>query len=150
MTGTVEFGGLHLPPDARRFSPPRREVRALLPAAAPAAAPAATNGTVKITATDSVWVKIYDADNVRLYENEMQPGDSFTVPGDANNPMIVTGRPQVLTVTIDGKPVPPLGTGERSIADVGVSAAALTARPAPAASASPAGSVAREGGAPAQ
>jgi cytoskeletal protein RodZ len=118
--------------------------------AAPAAAPAATNGTVKITATDSVWVKIYDADNVRLYENEMQPGDSFTVPGDANNPMIVTGRPQVLTVTIDGKPVPPLGTGERSIADVGVSAAALMARPAPAANTGTAGSVAREGGAPAQ
>jgi hypothetical protein len=105
---------------------------------------------VKITATDGVWVKIYDADNVRLYENEMQPGDSFTVPGDANNPMIVTGRPQVLTVTIDGKPVPPLGTGERSIADVGVSAAALMARPAPAANTSTAGSIAREGGAPAQ
>lgn len=102
-------------------------------AVAPASPTVAANGTVKITATDSVWVKIYDADNARLYENEMQPGDSFTVPGDANNPMIVTGRPQVLTVTVDGKPVPPLGTGERSIADVGVSAAALAARPAPSA-----------------
>lgn len=87
-------------------------------------------GEVIISAREAAWVKIYDADNMRLYEKEMQPGDRFTVPSDANNPMIVTGRPQVLDVTIGGKPVPALGTGERSIADVGVSAAALLARKA--------------------
>lgn len=38
MTGTVEFGGLHLPPDERRFALLRREMRALLPAADPQAA----------------------------------------------------------------------------------------------------------------
>lgn len=87
-------------------------------------------GEVIIVAREAAWVKIYDADNKRLFEREMQPGDRFTVPADANNPMIVTGRPQVLDVTIGGKPVPALGTGERSIADVGVSAAALLARKA--------------------
>jgi len=86
------------------------------------------SGQVVITARETVWLKIYDAENNRLYENEMKAGESFTVPSDANNPMIVTGRPQVLDVTIGGKPVPPLGTGERSIADVGISAAALLAR----------------------
>jgi cytoskeleton protein RodZ len=100
--------------------------------AAPAAA--APTGNVVISATDTVWVKIYDADDKRLYENEMKAGDSFTVPADANNPMIVTGLPQMLKVTIGGTEVPPLGTGERSISDVGVSAAALLARkPEPAA-----------------
>lgn len=86
------------------------------------------SGQVVITARETVWLKIYDAENNRLYENEMKAGESFTVPKDANNPMIVTGRPQVLDVTIGGKPVPPLGTGERSIADVGISATALLAR----------------------
>lgn len=95
------------------------------PAAASAIDPA---GEVVITAREPAWVKIYDAENKRLYENEMKPGDRYTVPADANNPMIVTGRPQVLDVTIGGKPVPSLGTGERSIADVGVSATALLAR----------------------
>lgn len=90
-------------------------------------------GEVIISAREAVWLKIYDADNKRLYEKEMQPGDRFTVPADANNPMIVTGRPQVLDITVGGKPVPALGTGERSIADVGVSAAALLARKANAA-----------------
>jgi cytoskeleton protein RodZ len=87
-------------------------------------------GAVVITATDKVWVKIYDAENKRLFESEMDAGDKFTVPADANNPMIVTGRPNVLDVTIGGKAVPPLGAPDRTIADVGVSAKALLARQA--------------------
>lgn len=92
--------------------------------------PAVATGPVVLTATDNVWIKVYDADNKRLYEKEMQAGDSFTVPQDANKPMIVTGRPQVLTVTVGGKAVPPLGVADKTIADVEVSAAALSARPA--------------------
>lgn len=92
------------------------------------AAPAATGGAVVLTATDNVWVKIYDADNRRIYENEMKAGDSFTVPQDANKPMIVTGRPQVLKVTVGGKAVLPLGTADKTIADVELGAAALLAR----------------------
>jgi len=97
----------------------------------PASTPAVAGGTVVITATDNVWVKVYDADNKRLYENEMKAGDSFTVPRDANKPMIVTGRPQMLRVTVGGKEVAPLGSPEKTIADVEISAAALLARPAP-------------------
>lgn len=88
----------------------------------------ATTGTVILTATQPVWMKIYDEEGERLYENEMSPGDSFTVPGDANNPQILTGRPDAIEVTIDGQVVPPLGSGERTIADVSVSAEALLAR----------------------
>ena len=86
------------------------------------------SGEVVISAREAVWIRIYDAEDKRLFEKEMQPGEQFTVPANANNPMIVTGRPQVLDVTIGGKPVPALGTGERSITGVGVSAAALLAR----------------------
>lgn len=94
--------------------------------AAPSAA--LTGGAVVITAGELVWVKIYDADKKRLFEAEMKAGDTYTVPAEANNPMIVTGRPQALQVTIGGKPVPPLGEADRTISDVGVSAAALLAR----------------------
>ena len=95
-------------------------------AAGIAAAP--TGGPVVLTATGDVWVKIYDAENKRLYENEMKAGDSFTVPLDANKPMIVTGRPQVLAVTVGGKTVPPLGAADKTVADLEVSAASLLAR----------------------
>lgn len=92
------------------------------------AAVADSAGEVVITATDSVWVKIYDAENKRLFESEMKAGDKFTVPANANNPMIVTGRPNVLNVTVNGNAVPTLGVPDRTIADVGVSAKALLAR----------------------
>jgi cytoskeleton protein RodZ len=104
-------------------------------AAAGATTAPPTGGAVVITADDTVWVKIYDADEKRLFESEMKAGDSYTVPADANGPMIVTGRPQHLKVTVGGKPVPALGEADRTVSDVGVSAAALLARKAPDASA---------------
>ena len=111
------------PTDAEVASPAQKAVT--LPASA---AVVDVTGEVVITATDAVWVKIYDAENKRLFESEMKAGDKFTVPADANNPMIVTGRPNVLEVTVGGKVVPPLGEPDRTIADVGVSAKALLAR----------------------
>ena len=43
-------------------------------------------GTVVLTATEPVWMKIYDAEGERLFENEMAAGETFTVPADANEP----------------------------------------------------------------
>ncbi len=102
--------------------------QAAAPAAAPANAAPNPTGEVTLTAKDVVWIKVYDASRKRLYEAEMKAGDKYIVPKDANNPMIITGRPQTLTVTIDGKEIAPLGTAERTIADVGISAAALAGR----------------------
>ncbi len=86
-------------------------------------------GDVVLTATGEAWIKVYGADRKRIFENTMKAGDTFTVPKDANGPMILTGRPDLITVTIGGKAVAPLGTANRTISDVGVSAEALLARP---------------------
>src|SRR3546814_3862603 len=72
----------------------------------------------------------------------MAAGETYTVPADAQNPQILTGRPQALRVTIGGKEVAPLGPADRTITDVGISAAALNASPAPAA---PAGTQQQDG-----
>lgn len=98
------------------------------------AATASANLPVVLTATDNVWIKVYDADQKRLFEQEMVAGDRFTVPQDANKPMIVTGRPQALDITVGGKPVPQLGAPDKTVADVGISAQDLLARPPVAAS----------------
>lgn len=113
-------------------APPTTELslRSARKPAVPAKAPD-QDGEVILTAIDNVWVKIYDADNKPLYENEMKPGDQYHVPADANNPMIVTGRPQSIKVTVGGAAVPPLGPADRTIADVPVSARSLIARPTP-------------------
>lgn len=104
-------------------------------AAAPVA-PANPKGTVVLTAKDAVWLRIYDAKDKVLFEKEMARGESFAVPADADNPMIRTGRADLISVTVDGKEVAPLGPPERTVKNVGVSAASLSARvpePAPAA-----------------
>ncbi|QQN75701.1 helix-turn-helix domain-containing protein [Croceicoccus sp. YJ47] len=97
-----------------------------------AATPAATQaprGPVVFTATiDGVWVRFYDGSGDRLYESLMNQGDSFTIPADAENPQIWTGRPDALSITIGGRDVPPLAEEDRVIRDVPVSAGALGAR----------------------
>lgn len=101
-------------------------------------------GQVTLTATDVVWLRVYDADGKSLYEAEMQPGDRFDVPPDANRPMINVGRPDKLQVSVNGSNVPPLGDGARAIKDVEISAQALLARGTTPPTTGPASSVADE------
>lgn len=112
------------PASATEPGPPRS---AGAPGAPTSGAP--PSGDVVLTATDTVWLRISDAANQRLFEKEMQPGERYQVPNDANAPTIVTGRPDALAVTVGGRPVAPLGPPQVTIRDVGVSAAALAARP---------------------
>lgn len=107
---------------------PPPDVVATTAGSAPVAATPVT-GEVVLTATAPVWLRIYDASKTKLFEKEMTVGERYTVPANASNPMILTGRPDGLKVTVGGREVAPLGTADKSIKDVGVSAAALAARP---------------------
>ena len=82
---------------------------------------------------DGTWVKFYDANGERLYEAQMDEGDSFTVPDDAQGPQVWTGRPYALAITVGGKRVPKLSEEDTVIRDVPVTAEALLARTEPAA-----------------
>ena len=110
-------------------------------APAPVAAPTPTvpTGQVVLTATDEVWLKVYDAAGKTLYLGTLKQGETFAVPTDATGPLINVGRPDKLQVTVGGTPVAPLGDGKVAIKDVPIDAAALTARvaPAPTATATP-------------
>jgi len=115
------------------FTPPTSEEVAAREQIAPTAtapavvAPPASQPVV-FTAVDDVWLRIYDEAGERLKDGLMKKGETFSLPTDARNPMILTGRPQALAVTVGGKAVPPLGEADRTIADVPVSAEALLAR----------------------
>ena len=122
--------------------PTEQEMAAQETAPATAPQPAATARpaapvvqAVVFTANDDVWLRIYDEAGERLKDGLMKKGESFALPANARNPMILTGRPQALSVTVGGKPVAPLGSPDRTISDVPVSAEALLARAAPAAAA---------------
>lgn len=111
----------------------RTETRIADPRATPSAtagstAPANPTGPVVLTAVNEVWLRIYEPDGKRLFEGTLAKDKSITVPADAQEPMILTGRPDALAVTVGGQAIPPLGTAERTISDVPVSADALLAR----------------------
>ena len=106
----------------------------------PQAAP--TGGAVVFTALDGpLWVKFYDASGAQLMQAEMARGDTYTVPADANGPMLWTGRPEALAITVGGRRIPKLAEVQTTMRDVPVTAEALIARSqaAPAATAAPAG-----------
>ncbi|TPG56630.1 helix-turn-helix domain-containing protein [Sphingomonas glacialis] len=132
--GTTLFRG-----DGEPVSTPATESANTI-AAAPVAAPSPSvpSGAVVLTATDEVWLRIYDKANTTLHLGTMKAGESYTVPADAVGPMINVGRPDKLQVTVGGTAVAPLGDGKRAIKDVPLDAAALTARgTAPVAGATP-------------
>lgn len=90
--------------------------------------PEEVSGEVVFTAQDEVWVRFYDAQDRVLYEGTMQEGDTYAIPADATGPKIITGRPQLLNITVGGTEVPRLAEEQQTIQDVDVSADALGAR----------------------
>lgn len=102
------------------------------------AAPAA-NGPVVFTALEpKVWVKFTDALGNQLMQKELAQGESWTVPADKGEVLMMTARPDALGITVGGQAVPKLSDVQKMVKDVPVSAEALlkrgTAQAAPVAS----------------
>ena len=106
-------------------------------AAAEAEEPVDEGGEVVFTAEGEAWVRFYDENGRVLTEQTLQEGDSYTIPADAVGPQIITGRPDLLAITVGGRSVPKLSEELETLTDVPVSAAALAARGAPPAGEAP-------------
>lgn len=104
--------------------------------AKPAAVP---TGPVVFTAReDGIWVKFYDGHGTQLLQKQLARGESYTVPTDAVDPRLWTGRPDALAITIAGQAVAPLSDKRGIVRDVPVTAQALLARAPVSAASSPA------------
>lgn len=97
--------------------------------AAPAATPAApATGPVVIAATEEVWLRVYEQGGTSLYQGILRPGERYEVPANATAPMIHTGRPNVLRITVGSAVIPPLGEPEQRVMGVSLKPADLIAR----------------------
>ena len=111
-----------LPPAAEAPAGPARP-------AAPPQPQALAGQQVTLAATEEVWVRIDDqASGTGLFQGIMSPGQSFVVPPSAQQPVIRTGRPQVLRVTIGSRDIGTIEPVERTIADVSLRPEDLAAR----------------------
>lgn len=97
---------------------------------------AAGVGHVSLIALDTVWLRVTDGTGKSLFEKEMQKGERYDVPADADHPRARIARPDKIQVTLNGSNVPALGDGSAPV-DAEISADAIAARGQPAAAASP-------------
>lgn len=98
-------------------------------APAPAATPA--QGPVVITATEEVWLQVKDG-GATLKEGILQAGETFEIPTTASAPVLTTGKPQALRISVGNATAPPVGPAATTVSNVSLLPAdLLRQRPAP-------------------
>ena len=86
-------------------------------AATAAPAPAAAQGPVVVTANDEVWLSIKDG-KTTLKEGVMQAGQSFEVPATATAPVLSTGKPEALRISVGTADAPAVGPAATTVSNV--------------------------------
>jgi cytoskeletal protein RodZ len=112
------------------------EAAAPAPAAAPQPAPAAGQPVV-LTATAPVWFQVSEKGGASLFSGMLQPGQTYAVPASATAPVLKTGKPEALRITVGNQLAPPVGPAAKTVSNVSLLPADLmkgpqTATPAPA------------------
>jgi cytoskeletal protein RodZ len=85
--------------------------------AAPPTAPAAAQGPVILAATAPVWLQISDR-GATLFSGMLQPGQTYSVPANAAAPVLKTGKPEALKITVGSAVAPPVGPPATTVSDV--------------------------------
>jgi transcriptional regulator with XRE-family HTH domain len=88
------------------------------PPAAPQAPAPASQQVVTVTAAQPVWLQISEKGGAILYSAMMVPGQSFTVPPTAAAPVLKTGKPEALRITVGNSVAPPVGPPATTVNNV--------------------------------
>jgi cytoskeletal protein RodZ len=79
------------------------------PGAPAPAAPALAQGPVVLTATAPVWLQVSEKGGSTLFSGTLQPGQTYAVPANATAPILKTGKPEGLKVTVGNAVAPTIG-----------------------------------------
>ena len=106
-------------------------------AAPPAAAPMQpASGPVVITANEQVWIQVKDGQTT-LKEGLLEAGQSFEVPASATAPVLMTGKPEALRISVGTADAPPVGPAATTVRNVSLRGSDLMRGPAAAAPPAP-------------
>ncbi|MGE5563178.1 MAG: helix-turn-helix domain-containing protein [Bacillota bacterium] len=106
--------------------------------ARPAPPPAAAaQGPVVLTAIAPAWIQVTDQGKT-LFMGELQPGQAYTVPATATEPLLKAGKPEALKVTVGTAVAPPVGPAGKVASKVSLKPADLMRGPAQPGAAAPA------------
>ncbi|HKP34652.1 MAG TPA: RodZ domain-containing protein, partial [Sphingomicrobium sp.] len=107
------------------------------PLAATASAPATSQGPVVLTATAPVWLQVSEQGGATLFSGLLQTGQAYTVPATATAPVLKTGKPEALRITVGTTTAAPVGPAATTVSDVSLLPASLLKAPAAQGSAAP-------------
>ena len=96
----------------------------------PAAAPVQTaSGPVVLTANEQVWIQVRDGATT-LKAGLLEAGQSFEVPATATAPVLTTGKPEALRISVGTADAPAVGPPATTVRNVSLRAADLMRGPA--------------------
>jgi cytoskeletal protein RodZ len=88
-------------------------------------APAATaQGPVVLAAIAPAWIQVTDQGKT-LFEGMLQPGQTYSVPTTATEPLLKAGKPEALKVTVGSAVAPPVGPPGKVASEVSLKGADL-------------------------
>ena len=102
----------------------------------PAPAPVAT-GPVVLTANEAVWIAVKDG-GATLKQGELAQGESYQVPATAAAPVLTTGKPEALRITVGTTAAPAVGPAGETVSGISLRGADLLRGPASATPVAPA------------
>ena len=102
----------------------------------PATAAPAAQGTVVITANEQVWIQVKDGATT-LKAGILEAGQSFEVPPTAKAPVLTTGKPEAIRISVGTADAPQVGPAATKVRDVSLLAPDLMRGPAAAPPAQP-------------
>ena len=85
-----------------------------------------------ITANEQVWLQVKDGATT-LKEGLLEAGQSFEVPPTAQAPVLMTGKPEAIRISVGTADAPPVGSAAQTVRNVSLLGADLMRGPAPAA-----------------
>jgi cytoskeletal protein RodZ len=104
-------------PASQPTAPPPQ--RPALPAPA-----AAAQGPVVLAAIAPAWIQVTDQGKT-LFEGMLQPGQTYSVPTTATEPLLKAGKPEALKVTVGSAVAPPVGPPGKVASEVSLKGADL-------------------------
>ncbi len=78
----------------------------------------ATTGPVVLTASEPVWLQVYERGGKQLFSGELAAGQVYAVPAEAKTPMLKTGKPQALRINVGSAVAPAVGPPATTVRDV--------------------------------
>nr|WP_314442572.1 helix-turn-helix domain-containing protein [uncultured Sphingomonas sp.] len=108
------------------------------PAGTPAPVVAAPSGPVVITANEPAWIQVSERGGATLFQGELGAGQSYEVPATATAPVLRTGRPQSIRISVGTADAPAVGAPDRTVSNVSLLGPDLMRGPAATPATSPA------------